>query len=91
MRTQASTHVHQHIHADTDRCKIYSRTTRQSEKGAKWGLSPLNLASLIRRATAEGLSTPSSEPSPRGGETTVASGLTDPATRGGLGLNLKRE
>lgn len=62
----ALVHTHTRIttHTCRHRCCIYSRNTHRSEKGAKWGLSPRNLASLIRRATAKALPTPSSEPSP---------------------------
>lgn len=45
-------------HTCRHRCYIYSRNTHKSEKGAKWGLSPRNLARLIRRATAKALPTP---------------------------------
>lgn len=56
---RAHTHVHQHIQLDA----TYTEGTQSRVRSElSEGLPPLNLASLIRRATTEGLPTPLSEP-----------------------------
>ena len=57
----AQTHTHTHTHTQLEDVlkKIYMRVV-----GGEWGPSPLNLANLIRKATAKSLSSPSKPPHP---------------------------